>query len=530
MSEELSIPVRVPEDIASAERSPDRGTPCTMVILGASGDLTRRKLIPALFHLMNDGLLADDFHVIGVGRGTMTDQAFRDKMREAVYEEFASPEHRSWERFADRLQYVAGDLADRSTYSRLRDRLAEVEAEPDEDSEPRGRLFYLALPPGVYESTLVHLSDSQLAPRIDDASQRPWVRIVIEKPFGHSLQSAQTLNRMIHMRFAEHQIFRIDHYLGKETVQNLLVFRFANSIFEPVWNRDHVAHVQITAAESVGVEHRAEYYEQAGIFRDMVQNHLLQLLALTAMEPPAVFRAEAVRTEKIKVLDAIRLGHGDIESNVVTGQYGAGTIAGKLVTGYHQEPAVAADSTTPTYAALRLFIDNWRWQGVPFFLRSGKRLPRRATEIAIRFRQPPHVMFANAQGTALSPNLLTFRLQPDEGISLCFEVKAPDHDLRMVTSTMDFSYARAFGPSSHSAYETLLVDCMLGDATLFTRSDGVEAAWRVVDPIIAAASQLSTNQPTAYPAGEWGPPEADALIASAGAQWREPVPLRARVG
>ena len=523
MSEVLSVPVYVPEAIASAQRSTERGTPCTMVILGASGDLTRRKLMPALFHLMDDGLLSDDFHVIGVGRGKMTNQVFRNAMQDAVHDETASTKHQSWDRFASRLQYLAGDLDDPETYSRLRDRLAEVEADnPGDGAEAGGRLFYLALPPGVYESTLVHLSESELAPRIEDDRQRPWVRIVIEKPFGHSLQSAQTLNRLIHTRFAEHQVFRIDHYLGKETVQNLLVFRFANSIFEPVWNRDHVHHVQITAAESVGVEHRAEYYEHAGIFRDMFQNHLLQLLALTAMEPPAVFRADAVRTEKIKVLDAIRVGDGDIESHVVSGQYGPGTIAGKLVPGYLEELGVANNSTTPTYAALRLFIDNWRWQGVPFFLRSGKRLPRRATEIAIRFRQPPHLMFPTGQRNVMSPNVLTFRLQPDEGISLCFEVKAPDHDLRMVTSSMDFSYSRAFGPSSHSAYETLLVDCMLGDATLFTRSDGVEAAWRVVDPIIAAGNQLSTIHPTAYPAGEWGPPEADALIAGAGAKWREP--------
>ena len=523
MSDVLSVPMRVPEASASVKRSPDRGTPCTMVILGASGDLTRRKLMPALFHLMDDGLLSDDFHVIGVGRGTMTDQAFRDKMREAVYDESAPPQDQSWDRFAQRLQYLPGDLADPSTYSRLRDRLLEVEAEnPGDNAEPRGRLFYLALPPAAYESTLIHLSESRLAPRIEDHAQRRWVRIVIEKPFGRDLQSAQKLNRLIHTRFAEHQIFRIDHYLGKETVQNLMVFRFANSIFEPVWNRDHVHHVQITAAESVGLEHRAEYYEQAGIFRDMVQNHLLQLLALTAMEPPAQFRADAVRTEKIKVLDAIRVSDEDVESNVVTGQYGPGTVDGKLVPGYRQETGVAADSTTPTYAALRLFIDNWRWQGVPFFLRSGKRLPRRATEIAIRFRQPPHVMFANGQLTALSPNVLSFRLQPDEGISLCFEVKAPDHDLRMVTSSMEFSYARAFGPSAHSAYETLLVDCMLGDATLFTRSDGVEAAWRVIDPIIAATERASPAGPTVYPAGEWGPDEANALIASAGAKWRLP--------
>ena len=500
-----------------------------MIILGASGDLTRRKLMPALFQLMGDGLLSKDFSVIGIGRGEMSDDEFRDAMRGAVEEAGATEaaDASAWNRFAGRLRYMGGDLSDDATYGALRDRLALVERGSDgENGAPGGRLFYLALPPSAYETALVHLSDSGLAPRVPDVERRPWARIIIEKPFGHSLKSARALNQVIRARFAEHQIYRIDHFLGKETVQNLMVFRFANSIFEPVWNRDHIHHVQITAAESVGVEHRAGYYEEAGVVRDMFQNHLLELLALTAMEPPVAFRADAVRTEKIKVLDAIRpLAPNELDRSAVAGQYGAGVNGGKPVVGYREEPGVAPTSTTPTYLALRLLIDNWRWQGVPFFLRSGKRMPHRATEIAIRFRDPPHRMFPRGEREAMAPNILVFRIQPNEGISLTFEVKVPNHDFRVATATMDFNYADAFGPSDHSAYETLLVDCMLGDATLFTRSDGVEAAWRVVDPIAAATGGRSSpaRLPNySYPAGRWGPSEADAVIAGDGAAWRMP--------
>ena len=520
MTDVLSVPVHIPDEVVAAPQPLERGTPCTMVIFGATGDLTRRKLIPALFHLMGDGLLAREFSVIGVGRSEMSDDQFRDTMRDAMGRTDGEPA--VWNRFADRLAYVSGDLSDDATYAALRDRLAQVErTTATENGAGRGRLFYLALPPSAYETALVHLSESGLAPRVADAEQRPWVRIIVEKPFGHSLDSAKALNRVIRARFAEHQIFRIDHYLGKETVQNLLVFRFANSIFEPVWTRDHIDHVQITAAESVGVGHRAGFYEEAGVVRDMFQNHLLQLLALTAMEPPVTFRADAVRTEKVKIMNAIRpLTGDDMPRCLVMAQYGAGMIDGKPVPAYRQEKGVAPASTTPTFAALRLLIDNWRWQGVPFFLRSGKRLPRRVTEIAIRFREPPHLMFPREGREGIAPNVLAFRIQPDEGISLCFQVKVPDHHFRMATATMRFSYTDGFGTSDHSAYETLLVDCMLGDATLFTRSDAVEAAWRVVDPIIAAGAP-SSDLPN-YPAGTWGPAEANALIAGDGAVWRTP--------
>lgn len=524
MTAELSVPLHVPEAVATAPAAPLPGEACTLVILGASGDLTRRKLMPSLFHLMSDGYLSDRFSVIGVGGRSMSDDAFRDSMRDAIIQASAGTtlDPATWARFAARLSYFGGDLDAQPTYGRMRERLQELERDTASDAA-RNRLFYLALPPSLYETTLVLLSESGLAPRLDDPAQRPWVRIIIEKPFGRDLQSAQALNKLVRGRFAEHQIFRIDHYLGKDTVQNLLVFRFANSIFEPIWNRDHIHHIQITAAESVGIGHRAQYYEKSGVIRDMFQNHLLQLLALTAIEPPVAFRADAVRTEKVKVFDAIQpLSVDAVSRHAVRGQYGAGTVAGEPVPGYRQEAGVAADSVTPTYAAVRVEIDNWRWQGVPFILRSGKRLPRRATEIAIRFRQPPHLMFPAEAGHEIAPNVLTFRIQPDEGLSLGVEVKVQGLGLSMATARMDFSYAGEFGPLEHSAYETLLMDCMLGDATLFTRSDGVEAAWRVMDPILEAWEQSPPTDFPNYHAGTWGPTEAESLIARADSTWRRP--------
>lgn len=521
MTSTLTVPLRISERPVTSSRPIKRGEPCTMVILGAGGDLTRRKLMPALFHLMGDGLLSDDFSIVGVARGPITDDSFRDTMHGALAADEAGVlEQESWNRFAERLVAVSGDLGDAATYAVIRERLMALERGT---GARRGRLFYLALPPSTYRTAIVHLSESGLVPRLADPGARPWARIIIEKPFGHDLESARALNRVMLQQFAEHQVYRIDHYLGKEAVQNLMVFRFANSIFEPVWDRDHVHHVQITAAESGGVEHRAGYYEEAGVVRDMFQNHLLQLLALTAMEPPAAFRADAVRDEKAKLLTAIRpVGADEIDRWAVRGQYASGVIAGERVPGYREEERVAPGSTTPTYAAARLLIDNWRWQGVPFFLRSGKRLPRRVTEIAIQFRQPPHLMFPLAAGQSIPPNVLAFRIQPDEAISLCLEVKAPDIDLRLVTASMEFSYAKGFGPSGHSAYETLLLDCMLGDTTLFARSDGVEAAWRVVDPLTEAWEPRGPEDLPFYPAGEWGPAKADELIARDGASWRTP--------
>jgi len=496
--------------------------PCTLVIVGAGGDLTRRKLIPALVHLRLDGLLPDALAIVGVDRVPLDDVSFRAAMRKAL-EEFGAGavSAGAWDQFAARLSYVAGDLADRATYDALGRHLATVEATL---AGSRGRLFHLALPPSVVPMAVQHLSGSGVAPRVADPAARPWVRVVLEKPFGHSLDSARSLNAIVREAFAEHQVFRIDHYVGKETVQNLLVLRFANSIFEPVWNRQHVDHVQITAAESVGVEHRGRYYEEAGVVRDMFQNHLLQLLAMTAMEPPASADADAVRDEKAKVLRAIRpLAPADLPASAVRGQYGAGTIDGVSVPGYRAEPDVAPVSGTPTFAALRLMVDNWRWQGVPFFLRSGKRLRHRATEIAIRFRQPPHLMFPRPAGGALEPNVLAVRVQPEEGIALRFQIKVPGVEMsRMASVDMDFDYGQAFGPSGHDAYETLLLDAMLGDATLFTRSDEVEAAWSVVDPVLGYWSAEPPADFPNYPAGSWGPASADTLMSDRGCRWREP--------
>jgi glucose-6-phosphate 1-dehydrogenase len=523
MTARASLAVCIPEAAQAPAGGLRRAEPCTLVIFGA-GDLLHRKLMPSLFHLTADGLLSDDFAVITVAREQLDDDAFRAAVRQSL--QTFGPNGRAgldperWSRFATRLHYVPGELDDPLTYDALRQRLAEADATLPPGS---GHLFYLAIPPSLYAETIARLNGSGIAPRVPDPKQRPWVRIIIEKPFGRSLESACELNACVRKAFAEHQVYRIDHYLGKETVQNLLVFRFANSIFEPVWNRQHVHHVQITAAESVGVEHRGKYYEEAGVVRDMFQNHLLQLLTLTAMEPPVTFSADAVRDEKVKVLRAIRpITPAVMHDYSVRGQYGPGLIDGEPVPGYRQEPNVAPDSATPTYCASRFMIDNWRWQDVPFYLRSGKRMPRRGTEIAIQFRKPPHVMFPLPEGQTIQPNTLCIRVQPKEGIALRFEVKVPGVEVKMASVDMDFGYAPAFGEQHHEAYETLLLDCMLGEATLFTRSDEVEAAWSVVDPIIDFWANKRPDHFPNYAAGSWGPTVADEFIAREGARWREP--------
>jgi len=506
----------------------ERAEQCTMVIFGATGDLTKRKLFPALYQLHVENLLAPEFAVLAVGRETtLTDESFRDSMRKALAEsdEVKNVDEAQWASFAQRIFFAGGDATDAAAYEGICARLNEIEK--SRQTTERNRFFYLAVPPSVFEPIVRHLSSSGLVPRIDDPRARPWARVVVEKPFGHSLETARALNALVLSLFAEHQVYRIDHFLGKETVQNVLVLRFANSIFEPLWNRRWVSHVEITAAETVGVEARGKYYEEAGVVRDMFQNHLLQLLALTGMEPPPAMTADAVRDEKVKLLKSIRwLSPETIPTSAVRAQYAAGKLKDADVVGYRDEPDVAKDSQTPTYAAVRFYIDNWRWKGVPFYLRSGKRLKKRVSEIAVHFQAPPHLMFGGAgEHRDLKANVLVMRVQPNEGVSLNFEVKVPGaavaltQELEVAPVDMEFAYAEAFGETAAPAYETLLLDVMIGEMTLFTRSDEVEAAWRLIDPLLQYWEANPANPMPTYPAGSWGPAEANGLI---GAGWREP--------
>ena len=509
----------------------ERAEQCTMVIFGATGDLTKRKLFPALYSLAAEHLLPDGFVVLGVGRDASdTDQTFRDKMHAALQEsdEVRKFDDAVWQWLSPRIFFSGGDASQRETYENIKTRLAEIEQSRAE--EQRNRFFYLAVPPSVFEPIVRHLSESGLVPKHEDPKSRPWARVVVEKPFGHSLETACELNKLVLELFAEHQLYRIDHFLGKETVQNVLVLRFANSIFEPLWNRRWISHVQITAAESVGVEARGKYYEEAGVVRDMFQNHLMQLLALTAMEPPPSMTADDVRDEKVKVLKSIRwLTPESIPTSAVRAQYATGPIKDTLVAAYRDEPDVARDSMTPTYAAARFHIDNWRWKGVPFYLRSGKRMAKRYSEIAVQFHAPPHLMFGGeGSNRELQPNTLVLRVQPNEGVSLNFEVKVPGaavaltSQLEVAPVDMDFSYAEAFGETAAPAYETLLLDVMIGEMTLFTRSDEVEAAWKIIDPLINYWESHAPSPMPTYAAGSWGPAEADRLISLDGARWRVP--------
>ncbi len=488
-----------------------RAPPCVLVVFGASGDLTTRKLVPALAALAANRRLSARFAVVGVARTRMSDEGFRARILEAVPKPSAA-----WERLVEGFRYVAGDYTDRETFLRLAAVLGEMDAELGTGGN---RVHYLATVPDVFAGVASSLAEHGLN---GPAAGGGFVRLVVEKPFGRDLPSAVALDDQLHRCFREEQIYRIDHYLGKETVQNVLALRFANSIFEPIWNRRYVDHVQITVAESLGVGHRGGFYETAGALRDIVQNHVLQVLALTVMEPPATIDAKGIRDEKVKALRAVDvLTPAEVATEVVRSQYGAGWVEGEEVGGYRDEPGVDPASRTDTYLAMKVRVDNWRWAGVPFYVRTGKRLPKRLTEVAMQFRGVPHLPFAPTDAEALGPNALVLRIQPDEGITLRFGAKVPGQAFRLRSVSMDFSYGAAFLEEAPDAYERLLLDAMVGDPTLFIRADEVDQAWRVVAPIQEAWAADAAPLPT-YAAGTWGPAEADRLLHRDGRSWRSP--------
>ncbi len=478
-------------------------TPCTtIVIFGASGDLTQRKLIPALYNLYRKERLPSNVRILGYARRPYSHDDFRERLREGV-EQFSQHSYDAelWSSFAQHVYYIQGDLNEPTDFENLEATLHEMEGDGNAN-----RLYYLAVAPGLYATVTSHMAAAQMVQ--ESMGER---RLIIEKPFGHDLKSARELNAQLHEHFEEHQVYRIDHYLGKETAQNLIFFRFGNTVFETVWNRNYIDHVQITVAEQVDVGHRAGYYDQSGVLRDMFQNHLLQLLALVAMEPPASFSANAVRNETAKVLESIRPITDDcLTYHTTLAQY----------EGYRQADGVAPDSQTPTYAALRIFIDNWRWQGVPFYLRSGKALKEKVSEVVIQFRRPPHMLFPLPPGQELTPDILSVCVQPDEGIHFRFQAKVPDTVAEMRPVNMDFYYDSTFGPTSiPEAYERLLLDALNGDATLFIRNDTIELAWQFIDQIIGGWHQLAAAHMSTYQRGSWGPDEAVAMMAQDGRKW-----------
>jgi glucose-6-phosphate 1-dehydrogenase len=491
--------------------------PTVFVIFGAGGDLTLRKLVPALYNLFLDGWMPKKYEIVGMGHGDISDDAFRKRLRRGLarFSRRGKAEKDSWEDFASHIFFVNAEFEDKKVYKNLARRISDLEKEWDARAN---RVFYLALPPALIEMIVEGLASASLN------QDRHQARIVVEKPFGHDLPSAQELNGMLADKFGEGQIFRIDHYLGKETVQNILAFRFGNTLFEPIWNRRYIDHVQITVAEQEGVGHRGHYYDKAGALRDMVQNHLLQIMCLIAMEAPVSMEADEIRSKKLDVLRAIRPTPRErIHQYAVNGQYAAGWIEGKHVQAYRKEDNVAEDSFTETFAALRLFVDNWRWQDVPFYLRTGKRMPTKVSEVSIQFRTVPHQTFPPTALLDWHPNRLIIAIQPEEGIFLRFQSKYPGLTMRLSPVMMQFYYRETFKVAPPEAYETLLRDVMLGDATLFMRDDQVEAAWSVISPILDVWAEVKPTDFPNYPAGTWGPEEAEVLIAQDGFSWVTPV-------
>lgn len=501
-----------PEAIAASranERMPDA---CVMVIFGASGDLTKRKLLPALYHLEQAGLLPKQFAVVGVARRPLGD-SFAADMREGIVEfGGVKDDDAKLNDFIARVQYHAMNFDDDGGYAKLKELLASLDSKL---STCGNRLFYLATAPEYFGDIIDRLGSHGMS----KPESACWVRVIIEKPFGHDLESARALNAEVNSVFDEEQIFRIDHYLGKETVQNIMVFRFGNGIFEPIWNRNYIEHVQITAAESIGIEGRGPFYEKAGALRDVVQNHVMELLSLVAMEPPVSFEADSVRAEKVKVWRAINPIHN---MDTARGQYGPGRIDGVPVIGYRQEERVSPTSQTETYVGLRVGIENWRWAGVPFYIRAGKRMPKRVTEITIQFKQPPMHLFSEQPDycKVIEPNVISMRIQPDEGITLRFGAKLPGPNMNVAPVNMDFNYAAAFGVSSANGYERLLLDAMLGDATLFAHRDGVEATWALMTPVLEHWAREPIPDLPNYAAGTWGPESSEQLLAADGHIWR----------
>ena len=490
-----------------------------LVIFGALGDLTKRKLIPSLFELKKHDLLPERFAIIGTGRTKTSDEEFRKKMRDAL-EEFSDNKNRKKEvvdSFINSLYFCVMDFKDDGDYPGLKKKLEELENKLGTGGNV---IYYLATPPGMYGTIPIDLANHRMN---EQSNGNNWKKIIIEKPFGYDLKSAKELNAKLLKHYKEEQIYRIDHYLGKETVQNILVTRFSNGIFEPLWNRNYIHHVEITSSESIGVESRGGYYEGSGALRDMIQNHLLQLTGVIAMEPPASFESNAIRNETLKVFQSLRpLTPGDVEKNVIRGQYGESTIKGEKVPGYRGEKGVKKDSRTETFVAMKMFIDNWRWGGVPFYIRTGKRLPTRVTEVVIHFKPTPHNLFGRGKTINDSCNQLVIRIQPDEGILLKFGMKTPGSGYNIQTVNMDFHYSDLQGETLAPAYQRLLHDCMIGDSTLFARADAVEACWTFVQPIIDTWKNNKKIKIYGYPSGTWGPEHADTLLEDPGITWRYP--------